>query len=89
MSAKKPGLTLDEHKALAAQLYDMRNQLLTLMVETSHKYPKNSPLVKYLTAAGDQLDKARSKGDDFLAVEYPNDFDPGIYYPGANRGRQG
>jgi hypothetical protein len=79
---KKPGLTLDEHTALAAELYTIHHQVQTLMVDASHKYPKNSALVRHLAAAGKQLSRARSEGDERLAVEHPVAFDPKVYYPG-------
>lgn len=75
--------TVEEHKALGAILYDLRNTLLYQCVEVSNKYPLNSELPKLLKASLDKLDSARSKADDYLGDEHPDQFDPAVYYPGG------
>jgi uncharacterized protein YozE (UPF0346 family) len=81
--AKKPGLTVDEHKALGAELHAMRTRLMHLYVESTHKYPKNSPVARHLAGSFNRLDQARSALDDCLAREHPADFDTRTYYPGG------
>lgn len=81
-----PGST-DTPYETATELRTMHQRLQVLMVETAHKYPKSAPLVRHLAAAGEQLSKARSEGDERLAVEYPQDFETTVYYPGATADR--
>lgn len=81
--AKKPGLTVDEHKALGTELHSMRDRLMQLYVESTHKYPVNSAVARHLAGSFARVDQARSALDDCLAKEHPAEFDPMIYYPGG------
>ncbi len=82
---RKPGLTLQRHRELARLLFDMRNEMGRLMVELSPLYSVNDRAQKELARTQHHLDALRSVLDGHLAREFPDDFDPSIYYPAAKQ----
>jgi hypothetical protein len=83
---KKPGLTLDEHTELGAELAAMRERLGKITVQLSHAYP--NPVAGLAVRAQADLDRLRSKLDEMVFREHPGlstKSNSKVYYPGRSR----
>jgi|GEM_PF-4818004 len=81
---KKDRLSLDEHKAIAAQLFAIRNQLLDISLRINNAYPFASKQATASNQAVHFVDDLRNHMDSALAKDFPDDFDGKIYYPGSS-----
>lgn len=79
--AKRPGLTLEEHDQLGAELRQMRNRLLTISVQLSNRYTK--PFGRQCDQAIAALDKLRSDLEGQMSHENPRLEEPTRVYYGA------
>ena len=87
---RKPRYTLEQHKALGRELFDMRERLCSLVVDLSGAYPATCRGYHYLHKAIDGLDLARCALDEELFKENP---DGGhelvhVYYPHKDDARE-
>lgn len=76
-------MTLDEHKALGAELLAMRERLGRLAMELDHAVPKARSRA---LAAQSKLDELRSVLDDVVFQDHPNGTTAAlaaVYYPRA------
>lgn len=81
----KPRYTMDQHKDLGRELYEMRERLTRLVIELSAAYPMSCRGYKHLVKAKRWLDQARSAMDDELFKEHgerPSHELLRVYYPG-------
>jgi len=82
----KPRYTMEQHKALGRELYEMRERLTHLIVDLSAAYPMTCRGYKNLCKAEHWLDMARSALDDELFREHgeqPTLELLRVYYPGG------
>ena len=80
MPGKKPGFTIEKHKQVASELFQMRERLADLSNELTAAYPvKISGLAK---VARDAVDALRCQLDNLVAREQLMDEGATrIYYP--------
>ncbi len=89
MGIRKPGLSRERHEAIGAELFAIRNRLLTLGVEVGTAYPKNSRQYKAGMEATKSVDRLRNVLDDAVHAEHPHAKPEewqainSIYYPGS------
>ena len=79
----KPRLTLQEHKELGANLYEIRSKLGEYVWALSKVYSKSSKQCKLAINAQEAVDKLRRQMEGRLFVEKLKDFNVSIYYPGT------
>ena len=78
MAAKKPGLTLEQHRELGSKLKEMRSSLMDWAITVSNSYPKGSKESASLMRVLGEMDKAKNildstvyretKSDDVLSI---------------------
>jgi hypothetical protein len=73
-------LTFDEHQAIAAELFEIRNRLVELTVRLGR-----GVTCRTATRACAWTDRLRCQLDDQLARDFPGEFDTHVYYPGRPR----
>jgi hypothetical protein len=89
MRTKKsnPGLTIEQHEELGAQLKAIRDQLVHIAVLVGNAYPLKTNAYKYAVKADDFVERLRTIMDDRLYDEHGNQLlmagkDPNrVYYP--------
>jgi len=87
---KKPGFTLDEHRTMGRELYDVSRILSRTSVATSNTYANKDRAAAGLSRALQQVNKARSALEERMFAEYGDRAALGIYYPGhGQRGARG
>ena len=69
--AKKPGLSIEEHRQLGQELFQMRESLVKLTETLSKAYPQ--PLSSLADNAWQAVDAIRSKLEDQVCRENPED----------------
>jgi hypothetical protein len=79
----KRKVTLEKHKELGAELYSLRNKLLSYSEIFASTYGKTVDISKFAKAAIQNIDKLRWKMEGRLSQEHPQDFDVHIYFPGS------
>jgi hypothetical protein len=83
---RKQPLTLEEHRSIGGQLYDIRTQNLCLSVWIGNTYGKYQ--MRLAIQAEKRIDRVRSRLENFLGVEHPALPDREflhVYYPGEAR----
>lgn len=86
MTAKKPGLTRDEHTTLGEELAAIRDRLGSIAVQLSPAYPNR--IAGLALKARATVDKLRSELDSRVFEEYPGlstKGNIGVYYPDRKR----
>lgn len=78
----KPGMTIDQHRHLGAELMRIRLELMDLLTDAGNLYPKASKPHKQVHKTLRSLDKLRCVLDAQCAVDCPVDFSTKIYYGG-------
>ena len=81
----KPGLTLDEHRAMGRRLKALRDELVNVSIEIGHFYALGSKVGRTAPLIAEQIGKLRSALDDACAAEHPEGFEPSIYYGAEER----
>ena len=77
--SRKPGLTLDEHRALGAELQAIRDRLVKITVITGNSYP--AKVGRCASRAVETIDKLRSELDNRMFAENPNNgMMANVYY---------
>lgn len=85
MATKKTGLTLEQHRELGAKLRQIHDTLIHEAVAVANAYPKKSPEAQALIKVAEVFREARSKLDDAVCREHPNDQSVlGIYFGPAD-----
>jgi hypothetical protein len=87
MSKKLSGLDWSQHKALGAELFEMRSRLLSLVMGLSHAYGVSSKVSKRTGKAQAAVDDLRSALDDVVGRDCPGKTDPELnhcYFPGPD-----
>ena len=79
----KKRLTIDEHKQIAAQLFQIREQLIHISVMVLNAYPHKRKFVSLPGKAMNMIDQLRSDLEDEMFEDFPNQADVYIYYPGS------
>ena len=79
---KYKGMGLRAHYYEAKRLKKLRDEVLALFMRVAPCYPKQSQPVIQLHKALYALDAARAHLDGKLAKEFPEAFNPKIYFPG-------
>jgi hypothetical protein len=86
MGKRKPGLTLEEHKAIGAELKAMSERLAKLSVQVTTAYSVSSRHGGYsisgIHKAAKGVDSARCWLEECLFDDCPADADTSIYYGG-------
>jgi len=81
--AKKPGITFSRHDEVAAELYSIREKLLSMEVELANSFPRSGPAskpYKAISAARVAIDTARSDLENLMFRDHPDNARLGIYY---------
>jgi hypothetical protein len=81
--ARRGRLTADEHRALGAALYAVRDGSLDLFTALSGHYPKASRVQYAARRVTRILDRLRSRLDGLFAGQHPREFTTRAYYPGG------
>ena len=78
-----PGLTKEEHQELGMALAVANDTISAAIVKVSAAYPANGPEAKALEELGKAFTKARSRMDEAICRELPQDDDDAAraYYP--------
>ncbi|HEQ71009.1 MAG TPA: hypothetical protein ENN69_00840 [Spirochaetia bacterium] len=79
---KKPGFTLDEHRFVGRELFDLRDRILQLYVKTGNAYALKEPAAGLLNRALHALDKARSELENRMFEQHGDAGRIDYYYPG-------
>lgn len=90
---RKPGLSLEEHRALGARLKRLNDEMQDVMMQLSRVYPVKSyevPILKVMHYLG----RLRARMEDKMYSEHPDGASLDIYYgpreePAAQRGGEG
>lgn len=85
--AKKPGLSLERHKEVAAELKEIQKRLIALSVEMGNAYPRSGEKswpAKELARAERHVGSARCWAEENLFRDHPGDADINIYYGGED-----
>jgi len=86
MAKRRKGLTFEEHDALAAELFAMRNHLIDVIVQLGGAYPKANPVNRYVDRAEHNLDMLRCVLEDHLFHEHPERAETHVYYRAGRHG---
>jgi len=81
-SRKQPPLSVEEHAAVAAELFSIRARLYA-MLETFNKFGSSDVSSRYYVKLLAALDGLRSVLDDRAARDHRAEYTPRLYYPGA------
>lgn len=89
---KKPGFTIEKHRAVGLELYIIGTQLQNLINEFDYSYPRSGELSKatgYLKSALEEIRNAQSKAEENLFKDHPESHQEElhIYYPANVIGR--
>lgn len=79
---KQQKLTYEMHTNLGEELYEIRDRLMSRLGQICGVYGKSKKPSKAVIRALDAVDNLRSKMEAQLSCDYPNEFDPHIYFPG-------
>lgn len=82
MTRKVP-LTIEEHRQIGAQLYEVYTHALRVYVYLANRLGKSKTLPRRVHQAVEHLSAARSKLDDELYRQFARSFDAHVYYPGT------
>jgi hypothetical protein len=82
---KKPGLTMDEHRALGAKLHAMYQELNRTLIQLSHAYPLGAPVLRDADRAIDAVSTLRSHLEDVMFHEGHTEATTRVYYPGSKQ----
>lgn len=88
MGKKKPGLTLERHQEVGAELREMYHRLQSLAVEFSHAYPMSDGAYQELNKAVKALGSVRSGAEDNLFREHRDRATTKVYYGGGQPDNQ-
>lgn len=81
---RKPGLALQQHKAIAPELKQMQRGWVHLQVEVENAYPRQGAIVRRVLGntakALKYLNVVRSNLDSIMLADFPNTDYRGIYY---------
>lgn len=80
---KKPGLTLERHKEIAAELKDINHRLQALAVEFGNAYPlagETGAAHQWLTKAYKAVGAARGFAESNMFREHPESATIHVYY---------
>lgn len=76
----KPGLTLEEHRLLGADLSAMQARLTSVVVQIGNSYPVDAKVVRRVNHVSDALSDARCELDKLVFQEHDWEATPEIYY---------
>jgi hypothetical protein len=79
-SRKQPALSVEEHTAVAAELYRIRAKL-SAMLPAFNRLPKNDRSMRSYVKLIDILTRLRSDLDDRFGADHPREYDARCYYP--------
>jgi len=78
---KKNGFTVEQHKRVGSELYQIWRRLSNLHCCISRAYTQSGKESRMAGSVCDKLETLRSLLDDAFCVEHPKDFDAVVYYP--------
>jgi hypothetical protein len=79
---KKKQLTVDEHKVIGAELYEIRRRIMKIEDRLWKAIPISHRINTKTAGVRGKIDALRSDLDSLLRDQYPNDFSTKTYYPG-------
>lgn len=82
---RKPGLTMDQHRALGAKLHALYQELNRTAVQLSHAYPLAAPVLRDVDRAIDAVSALRSHLEDAMFSEGHPEATTRVYYPGSQQ----
>ncbi len=82
--ARKPGLTLDQHRAVGCRLGKLQDELTTLVCLIGNAYPVNSKPVRMVGKAHDALSRLRCELDNVVFREHGDAASTQVYYGGPH-----
>ena len=87
--AKKPGISFERHQEIGAELKEMSERLVKLMVEFGNAYPlsgREGKAHSYLSKARHAITDARAFAEETYFREHREKADLNTYYPGQDPG---
>jgi hypothetical protein len=82
---QKKGLTIERHKELGQELFDIRDKLVNISCELGRAYPVKAGFDRQLGQVIQKIDAVRGMLDEHFYNEHPKDFNIRIYYPGISK----
>jgi hypothetical protein len=80
--ARARRMSVDEHHAVGAELYQIRDRMQTLAIVLQQHFPKSSSVGKALHRPERAIDHLRCRLDDLFCTQHPEQFSTRVYYPG-------
>lgn len=78
---RKPGYTIDEHKAMAKVIREVHAELQTRYVELCSKYPMSSRVARLAERSVKEIERLRCELDNVICSEHSEDRNIGsVYY---------